>query len=835
MGATLSATLTSEYFRVVQVSYGSDTPLLSNIEDFPMFYRTVPSYLSYFNAVAAVMQHFDWQMVGVIHEEVPYYTVALETLNAYLSSSSTVHGASITNVQGLTSFLDLQMLLGSARIFIVMAPESMAAAVLCSAFHLELTGPLYQWILLGDFDEDWWKQTPKMISTRQLRASCSEDVMLKAIESTIILTYNLITQTPTDEIVSGQTMLEFWSDFAIFFNETEKQQFNCDLTQRVASTYDAVWSIALALNKSLTTYPDQFMTGNLSEPQEPMDGGLGFSIGLNSAMETLDFQGASGRTVFTANQHSQLPPVTHISQMQNGSIVFIGIYDERGRILNLSGSLSWQSATGPPRDRPNVQLETVHLYLVVIMLFIMSLGIILCIVLAVINCYYRKHKVIKASSPYINILIISGCFMGFVSVIFISIENIDAYLTINPKAYIFLCNARPWLLSIGYTLAFGALIAKTWRIYCIFKNPWRRKRPLKDHVLIGMVCILLAVDVVLLVLWLVLDPLNLHAFIIDTGDETFAQELHLLCSDSDQLDISRSGFTIWVVILMVLKGILLLFGFFLVSRTGKIKAVVFQDAKYSGIAIYGVGVVCSIGVPVALFLMYNFVEDPGYIISTATISFCSYLILFMVFIPKIILLKKYKKKVPTAVLIGLNPSFRVQHNSKYLKNKYRQKLQINPQQDTNVLQSRGSHMENVSNITVLTSANDSQSNVGLVPSSLKKEDDFSDLLEGWETSWEPSVEGHGMEHSILNVHETEISFGDISYIASIVIENEPDGSLSMSLDQMNNEPNIELEGESHMTTSKQDRPEAEITTLEASKSSFSIDYTTVCGCRGSLG
>ena len=761
-GATLTASLTSNNFRVVQVSYAAETPLLSNIDAFPLFYRTVPSYLSYHATIAAVMQHFDWLHVGVIHEVVPYYTVALESLYALLSN--TIPGARLVATQGLNTHLTLERTHG-VRVFIAMAPESTAALMLCAAYHLGMTGPSYQWILLGDFVENWWKQTTKLKPLLHYKVFCSEEDMRRAIESTLIFTHHLekLRISRRFRIIQGQqTIEEFWSKFTAFFNTTENMEFSSDEASWVPSTYDAVWSIALALNKSLIMDSGDMVTSRESNLQYTSDhnDNLGLTVRLSSAMETLDFQGASGRIVFTPTQRSQLSPVTCISQMQNGRMVSIGIHDERDDVLNLSyygNNLSWQEAAGPPRDRPKVYLQTVDPLLVIIMLVLVSVGIVLCGAMAFINCYYRKHKVIKASSPYINMLIITGCFMGFTSVIFLSAENIGAYLHIAPKAYPFLCNARPWLLSLGYTLAFGALFVKTWRIYSIFHNPWKKNRPLKDHCLIAMVGIMLGVDLAILALWVVIGPLDLHTFIINKDIESFTQEKHVVCSDGTVLDITGGDFTFWILIVCIMKGLLLLLGLFLVYQTRKIKAEFFQDAKYTGIAIYGVSFCCVFGVPTALFLMYYFQEDPGYIIATATIIFCSYLILFMVFVPKIVLLKKYKKKIPVPVLLGLNPSFRVRSHTQYRAGKMNRTQCRSAQAQRNI-----DITESARAVSVIDT--NSQTKLGRFCS-------YGDYVGCILDEWEPAIESSGAEHS-LEECEREVHFEGISYIANVTIDKE---------------------------------------------------------------
>lgn len=35
---------------------------------------------------------------------------------------------------------------------------------------------------------------------------------------------------------------------------------------------------------------------------------------------------------------------------------------------------------------------------------------------------------------------------------------------------------RTWILTVGYTTAFGAMFAKTWRVHAIFKNVKMKKK-----------------------------------------------------------------------------------------------------------------------------------------------------------------------------------------------------------------------------------------------------------------------------------------------------------------------------------------------------------------------
>lgn len=41
---------------------------------------------------------------------------------------------------------------------------------------------------------------------------------------------------------------------------------------------------------------------------------------------------------------------------------------------------------------------------------------------------------------------------------------------------VFVVQVRTWILTVGYTTAFGAMFAKTWRVHAIFKNVKMKKK-----------------------------------------------------------------------------------------------------------------------------------------------------------------------------------------------------------------------------------------------------------------------------------------------------------------------------------------------------------------------
>ena len=79
-------------------------------------------------------------------------------------------------------------------------------------------------------------------------------------------------------------------------------------------------------------------------------------------------------------------------------------------------------------------------------------------------------RLIRLTSPNLNYLIGSGAILLYIAII----------VTVLPaKSAVFagiLCNLRDWLTGFGYSLCYGTILVKMWRVYYIFNNPSSQKK-----------------------------------------------------------------------------------------------------------------------------------------------------------------------------------------------------------------------------------------------------------------------------------------------------------------------------------------------------------------------
>ena len=79
-------------------------------------------------------------------------------------------------------------------------------------------------------------------------------------------------------------------------------------------------------------------------------------------------------------------------------------------------------------------------------------------------------RLVHLGSPNLNYLIGIGAIILYVGTSFFVIPTTD------PQVVVALCNITPWLTALGYSLCYGTILAKMFRVYYIFDNPTPKKK-----------------------------------------------------------------------------------------------------------------------------------------------------------------------------------------------------------------------------------------------------------------------------------------------------------------------------------------------------------------------
>ncbi|XP_054755392.2 gamma-aminobutyric acid type B receptor subunit 2-like [Lytechinus pictus] len=282
----------------------------------------------------------------------------------------------------------------------------------------------------------------------------------------------------------------------------------------------------------------------------------------------------------------------------------------------------------PPKDADSHQIvtEQVSRELFISMLTFSIIGIVIAICFLFFNIFYRDEKLIKMSSPNMNNIIIGGCILTYITAI---ILGVDIGL-LDQNGLKVICQARTWIFSIGFTLSFGAMFSKTWRVYSIFTNKKLQKRVIKDYRLFAMVGILLLIDIIVLMVWQIIDPLQVQVKIIEVRADPDRPNL-IFKTEQHTCDSNFEQYFIWT--LFIYKGLLLIFGTFITWQTRNVSIPALNDSRYIGVSIYTVVIFSALGVPLSFLLAEN--SSYSYAIIAGLILFCTTLTLALLFLPKV--------------------------------------------------------------------------------------------------------------------------------------------------------------------------------------------------------
>lgn len=194
------------------------------------------------------------------------------------------------------------------------------------------------------------------------------------------------------------------------------------------------------------------------------------------------------------------------------------------------------------------------------------------IALAVVMWIYREEDVIRASSVNFCLIIIFGSILVYSSLFFWEVE---------PTSRV--CMGRAWFGFLGFSLVLGCLTAKNYRIWKIFKNSKLRKIRLSDQQLLFVVLGLLSFDVIILVIWEIVDPMVPYLYTSTLLEENEAF-----------YDCNSDHLSIWVTILFAEKLALVLLGCLLAFKTRSKVLDKYNESKIIGFSMYNILIIATL-------------------------------------------------------------------------------------------------------------------------------------------------------------------------------------------------------------------------------------------------
>lgn len=492
----VAALNTRERLGVVHVMTGS-IPLLDDREKYPYTFGMISSSTSHVSVIFELMRLNEWNRVAILYDIFrPYY---FRTYLAFLDQleENRRSGKTQTNVifaGGITqTFFHLNEISDNGtRVIIVMSSATPARRLVCLAAHLGITYPAYQFVF-QDRRVAHFISEEEEVTVNGYR--CNRDMMMRGINGSILLHFGLTSianETITISKLSVQDVREEYQRRVQDYGE--QIGMNLTATDFAYSFYDAVWAMALSVNNSIPQLNESLLNISVFDTQT--------SEVIRNQFYNLDFQGATVNVKFN-NQTGHVRSIVDIHQADFGKMKLIKLWDGR-ELLNVTNSSLGEFV----KDTFESRKVTLHLALVAIGLSVATITFAITVLLQVVIFIFHDYNSIKASSPRLNPIIVSGCFMITISIVVYTIQvGFLPNLTTSRIAGSVFCNVFAWCVNIGYTLIIGTILVKLWRLNRVFFHSFQ-KQFLSDKVMILIIAILMLLEVALCVVWVAVSPLT---------------------------------------------------------------------------------------------------------------------------------------------------------------------------------------------------------------------------------------------------------------------------------------------------------------------------------------
>ena len=451
--SVLSPIAGHDNYDLIQLSSANAPIFDTENHRFPHLWRFLGSASVYSDVVLAIMDQFNWTRIGIVyntgslfHSEIAKHLhnrtkSSMKTVDFYFGISGTREFYLEAAVSGIRN--------RETTIIVSLLSASQTAAILKLAISENVVLPRYLWIHVEKY-QSYFRDF---------------DFVSNATFGHIFLHTKVALDNEQTELVSGETFATFNEKHREDLELLEKTHYITGLNPSSFARYwyDQVWAIALAINNSLPVLESR----NLSIDEYTI-GQHEITAIIEQEMAKLRFQGAGGWVEFN-KYHSVSTPVEVFQILDNGTQERFGLYDHS----NASAFHINISASNLPKDR----LIRQYIYYLIpvpvaIVLYTLTSGVtIFTTIQLILYLYYRDHKVIKATSFYLSLIMFIGCYV-LCSAAFIIITN-DSFV-ITPIVYTILIFLGLISTINGSSLILIPLFVKLLRVDRIFLSRPRK-------------------------------------------------------------------------------------------------------------------------------------------------------------------------------------------------------------------------------------------------------------------------------------------------------------------------------------------------------------------------
>ena len=469
--------------------------LLTNRTTYNYSFGTLDSTEVFVQASLALMRQNNWEHVGVLYDESRlYYASTVQRFEEELRSANlSYHSSAVYD-----TFIPLDVLVQEdIRVMFLFVGPDFLSKIFCLAYHLEILYPIHQFVIVSRVTDEI---QPLSFKYMDKTFKCTESDIATVTNGSLIIHYQLESDENTTDVgLSHKEFLKIYEERVLEYNmnaqsqnQTDKQHIRTSFW--AASYFDAVWSMALALNSSVGTTELINSAGHVY--------GSELADVLRENLLEQDFEGLSGRITYN---HSSGYVIRNVNVYQidgNKEMNLIAYYAKLNDTIILT-SINGKFINATFRTESTI--VAVSLILGGIFLSITVLSFIMTLTLHILTVGYRDRKSVKASSTNLSHIAFFGCYvLAFGGLVNFMVECLSGIISASAECNLFhVLNAAS---AIGGTLLFGPICARTWRLYRIylhFKNPGRF---ISDWFLLSTLLVITTLNLINVVLCATIEP-----------------------------------------------------------------------------------------------------------------------------------------------------------------------------------------------------------------------------------------------------------------------------------------------------------------------------------------
>ncbi|XP_064406970.1 gamma-aminobutyric acid type B receptor subunit 1-like [Halichondria panicea] len=558
---------------LVQIAPSATSPIfVQNQRDYSNTIRLTVNALLFVNVFKEIIVKNGYSDVAILYDSDRSYHISVA--NDFQTALGDVGIKAKSEAVSTTRLMEpLKELRNENRLIFVFAGRGISLKILCLAYNLDMVFPNYQIIFINRRMNNFIHNYTLINDpdTGKNIYNCSIDDMKAALPTATLFEPRVTRADQDTKTFSNYT----YNEIECQYNKTLEDHKHFLCLPKVTDTeyqnayYDSTWALAMSLHNA---QPEVNLTGyKYGQPSNTKV--------ILSKFFDLSFEGAFGKVQFNNRTYdTEDVAIVNIFQQRNFTgdsdnitSQVVAFYNSETKITTTEDTAIFINSSVFEKEEPKLMLPPKELGWTVIAFVIVI--VIVIVVLHCLNGTVSDLKHVKATSPQLNHLIFSGCYLMLIGVLAYTYVSVffDDGDELNRLWFSVACNIQAWVSNLAFSLIFGTICMKTLRIYRIFNH--FSSSPIKgagDSALIGFVVFLVLLDAAFLLTWAAIDPL--HLFVQGTSSKV------VMCNSTDIRP--------WIITLLLIKGILMICVLFLSIKTRKINKREFKQTKAINTFLY---------------------------------------------------------------------------------------------------------------------------------------------------------------------------------------------------------------------------------------------------------